>query len=49
MMGVMVSPVTGADGNVEFLAHLRAHGSAGTCPDITAAVIDAASRYSLGA
>jgi 23S rRNA (cytidine1920-2'-O)/16S rRNA (cytidine1409-2'-O)-methyltransferase len=25
MMGVMVSPVTGADGNVEFLAHLRAH------------------------
>jgi 23S rRNA (cytidine1920-2'-O)/16S rRNA (cytidine1409-2'-O)-methyltransferase len=25
MMGLMVSPVTGADGNVEFLAHLRAH------------------------
>jgi len=25
MMGVMVSPLTGADGNVEFLAHLRAH------------------------
>ena len=23
MMGVMVSPLTGADGNVEFLAHLR--------------------------
>ena len=27
MMGVMVSPLTGADGNVEFLAHLRAHRS----------------------
>jgi len=25
MMGVMVSPLTGADGNVEFLAHLCAH------------------------
>ena len=25
MMGAMVSPLTGADGNVEFLAHLRAH------------------------
>ena len=25
MMGVMVSPLRGADGNVEFLAHLRAH------------------------
>jgi 23S rRNA (cytidine1920-2'-O)/16S rRNA (cytidine1409-2'-O)-methyltransferase len=28
MMGLMVSPLTGADGNVEFLAHLRAHSSA---------------------
>ncbi len=27
MMGAMVSPLTGADGNVEFLAHLRAHSS----------------------
>ncbi len=26
MMGLMVSPLTGADGNVEFLAHLRAPG-----------------------
>jgi 23S rRNA (cytidine1920-2'-O)/16S rRNA (cytidine1409-2'-O)-methyltransferase len=26
MMGIMVSPVRGADGNVEFLAHLRAGG-----------------------
>jgi 23S rRNA (cytidine1920-2'-O)/16S rRNA (cytidine1409-2'-O)-methyltransferase len=25
MMGLMVSPLTGADGNVEFLAHFRAH------------------------
>jgi 23S rRNA (cytidine1920-2'-O)/16S rRNA (cytidine1409-2'-O)-methyltransferase len=25
MMGVMVSPLRGADGNVEFLVHLRAH------------------------
>ncbi len=25
MMGAMVSPLTGADGNVEFLVHLRAH------------------------
>jgi hypothetical protein len=24
-MGVMVSPLKGADGNVEFLVHLRAH------------------------
>jgi 23S rRNA (cytidine1920-2'-O)/16S rRNA (cytidine1409-2'-O)-methyltransferase len=30
MMGVMVSPLTGADGNVEFLAHLRAHQPADT-------------------
>jgi 23S rRNA (cytidine1920-2'-O)/16S rRNA (cytidine1409-2'-O)-methyltransferase len=49
MMGVMVSPLTGADGNVEFLAHLRAHCSAGTRPDIAAAVTEAASRYSVGA
>jgi hypothetical protein len=28
MMGVMVSPLRGADGNVEFLAHLRRGGDA---------------------
>jgi 23S rRNA (cytidine1920-2'-O)/16S rRNA (cytidine1409-2'-O)-methyltransferase len=28
MMGLMVSPLTGADGNVEFLAHFRAHAVA---------------------
>ena len=27
MMDVMVSPLLGADGNVEFLAHLTAHAS----------------------
>ncbi|HEX5266225.1 MAG TPA: hypothetical protein VFW24_05585, partial [Acidimicrobiales bacterium] len=25
MMGTMVSPITGAEGNVEFLLHARAH------------------------
>ena len=25
MMGVMVSPLRGADGNIEFLLHLRRH------------------------
>jgi 23S rRNA (cytidine1920-2'-O)/16S rRNA (cytidine1409-2'-O)-methyltransferase len=29
MMGAMVSPLKGADGNVEFLVHLRAHRAAG--------------------
>jgi 23S rRNA (cytidine1920-2'-O)/16S rRNA (cytidine1409-2'-O)-methyltransferase len=34
MMDVMVSPLKGADGNVEFLAHLRAHaGAAGGAVD----------------
>ncbi len=28
MMGLMASPITGADGNVEFLAHLRCGGAA---------------------
>jgi 23S rRNA (cytidine1920-2'-O)/16S rRNA (cytidine1409-2'-O)-methyltransferase len=28
MMGAMVSPLKGADGNVEFLLHLRAHAGA---------------------
>jgi len=30
MMDLMVSPITGADGNVEFLAHLRAHALGAT-------------------
>ena len=29
MMGTMVSPITGADGNVEFLLHARAHTPGG--------------------
>ena len=33
MIGVMVSPLTGADGNVEFLAHLRAGRPAPVVPD----------------
>jgi hypothetical protein len=35
MMGAMVSPLRGADGNVEFLVHLRAHTAAGAdAPDV---------------
>jgi 23S rRNA (cytidine1920-2'-O)/16S rRNA (cytidine1409-2'-O)-methyltransferase len=54
MMGVMVSPVTGADGNVEFLAHLRAHtpdsaatgvGSARIADVVTDAVAEAVRRH----
>jgi 23S rRNA (cytidine1920-2'-O)/16S rRNA (cytidine1409-2'-O)-methyltransferase len=41
MMGVMVSPITGADGNVEFLLHCRAHAGAGRVLD-TAAALDCA-------
>ena len=43
MMGAMVSPLTGADGNVEFLLHLRAHeGGAAVAPELLdAAVADA--------
>ena len=40
MMGAMVSPLTGADGNVEFLAHVVAHagGGAGASVDLDAVV-----------
>jgi 23S rRNA (cytidine1920-2'-O)/16S rRNA (cytidine1409-2'-O)-methyltransferase len=43
MMGAMVSPLKGADGNVEFLVHLRAHsaGSAGVDLDLDALVAEA--------
>jgi hypothetical protein len=43
MMGAMVSPLTGADGNVEFLLHLRAPGHAGAAApvDLDAVVADA--------
>jgi 23S rRNA (cytidine1920-2'-O)/16S rRNA (cytidine1409-2'-O)-methyltransferase len=38
MMGLMVSPLTGADGNVEFLAHIRAGMRSGTDLDVDNAV-----------
>jgi 23S rRNA (cytidine1920-2'-O)/16S rRNA (cytidine1409-2'-O)-methyltransferase len=42
MMGAMVSPLRGADGNVEFLFHLRAHAGGGTgAVDLDALVADA--------
>ena len=34
MMGIMVSPLRGADGNVEFLAHACAHERAGPAVDL---------------
>ncbi len=46
IMGVMVSPITGADGNVEFLLHACLGG--GTGPDaaalVAAAVAEATER-----
>jgi 23S rRNA (cytidine1920-2'-O)/16S rRNA (cytidine1409-2'-O)-methyltransferase len=38
MMGVMVSPLRGADGNVEFLVHLRVGSAIGPPTDPTQAV-----------
>jgi 23S rRNA (cytidine1920-2'-O)/16S rRNA (cytidine1409-2'-O)-methyltransferase len=48
IMGVMVSPVAGADGNVEFVAHLRAQSEQGVCPDIVAVVEEAARLHPVG-
>jgi 23S rRNA (cytidine1920-2'-O)/16S rRNA (cytidine1409-2'-O)-methyltransferase len=49
MMGIMVSPLTGADGNVEFLAHLRAHAGnpddARRAADVAQVVDEAVRRY----
>ncbi|HET9690690.1 MAG TPA: TlyA family RNA methyltransferase [Acidimicrobiales bacterium] len=42
MMGVVVSPLRGADGNVEFLAHLRIAPGPGIGPDALDAVVAAA-------
>ncbi len=43
MIGAMVSPLTGAGGNVEFLAHLRAHTAPSGAPVVDLdAVVDAA-------
>lgn len=39
MMGAMVSPLTGAAGNVEFLAHLRAHAGRGHVPPVDLAAL----------
>jgi 23S rRNA (cytidine1920-2'-O)/16S rRNA (cytidine1409-2'-O)-methyltransferase len=46
MMGIMVSPLRGADGNVEFLAHARAHerGTGGVGSDALDAVVRRASE-----
>jgi 23S rRNA (cytidine1920-2'-O)/16S rRNA (cytidine1409-2'-O)-methyltransferase len=48
MMGVMVSPLTGADGNVEFLAHVRAHqpAAAGVTIDFVAVAAEATAQHS---
>ena len=47
MMGVMASPLTGADGNVEFLAHLVAGRTATSGPpiDFAAVAAEAAARH----
>ncbi|MEO6120717.1 MAG: 16S/23S rRNA (cytidine-2'-O)-methyltransferase, partial [Acidimicrobiales bacterium] len=44
MMGAMVSPVLGADGNVEFLFHASAHAgaAAGRAVDLAALTLTAA-------
>ena len=34
MLGAMVSPLTGAEGNVEFLRHLRAHWAGRSAPTV---------------
>jgi 23S rRNA (cytidine1920-2'-O)/16S rRNA (cytidine1409-2'-O)-methyltransferase len=48
IMGVMVSPITGGDGNVEFLVHAHAHAEPAAQADLSAwaetAVADAESR-----
>ena len=48
MMGAMVSPLTGADGNVEFLAHVRAHHR-GPAPAVDLAAVVAAAAATHGA
>jgi 23S rRNA (cytidine1920-2'-O)/16S rRNA (cytidine1409-2'-O)-methyltransferase len=41
MMGIMVSPLRGADGNVEFLVHARAHERRTSTVDLDAVVREA--------
>lgn len=45
-MGVMVSPLKGADGNVEFLVHLRAHSGV---DNLDAGALDAVVATAVGA
>jgi hypothetical protein len=40
-MGIMVSPLRGADGNVEFLVHARAHERRTSTVDLDAVVREA--------
>jgi 23S rRNA (cytidine1920-2'-O)/16S rRNA (cytidine1409-2'-O)-methyltransferase len=40
IMGAMVSPITGADGNVEFLLHARAPSTGGAPTAVDAALLD---------
>ncbi|HVE46567.1 MAG TPA: TlyA family RNA methyltransferase [Acidimicrobiales bacterium] len=49
MMGAMVSPLTGAAGNVEFLAHLEAHAGRARRPVVDLdALVDSATNSSTG-
>ena len=41
MLGLMVSPLTGAEGNVEFLAHARAHAAEHAVVDVGAVIAEA--------
>jgi 23S rRNA (cytidine1920-2'-O)/16S rRNA (cytidine1409-2'-O)-methyltransferase len=48
IMGVMVSPITGAEGNVEFLVHARTPpGATAPRPDLSAVVGEATARSSV--
>ncbi len=47
IMGAMVSPITGTEGNVEFLLHARAApGTAVSSPDLASVVAEATTRRS---
>jgi hypothetical protein len=49
ILGVMVSPLRGAEGNVEFLAHLQAHAVRPPEPRLDlAAVVAEAARLATG-
>ncbi len=45
MMGAMVSPLTGADGNVEFLVHVVAGSATAGSVDLDEVVADAVSQH----